>query len=105
MPTLEQLWDSTAAFLTVRSSDPAGLSALPNEVRRYLKRAIAAEAPLASAVRLRMHGEIRLRGLHPFVAEQVISWDRGMIWQATAHMYGLDINGTDRLHERQGAMP
>ncbi|WP_408648826.1 DUF6920 family protein [Tumidithrix elongata] len=41
-------------------------------VRRYLEHAIAPETKLASAVRLRMHGEIKLKDWLPFKAEQVI---------------------------------
>jgi len=33
-----------------------------------------------------MHAQIKLGGWHPFVADQVISWDRGMIWQARIRM-------------------
>lgn len=81
-----------------RSFDPEALSPhLPGIARRYLTHAIAPGTQLASAVRLSMHGEIRLKQWHPFVAEEVIRPDRGMIWQAKVRMFGLPITGFDRL--------
>lgn len=66
-------------------------------MRRYLAHAIAPGTPLAGAVRLRMHGEIKLRGWMPFTAEQVLHRGRGMIWRATVRRRGLWIRGDDRL--------
>ena len=71
IPSLDELWDSvprnTAIF------HPDDIAALPEPVRRYLEHAIAPETPLASAVRLRMHGEFRLKTEWcPFSAEQEI---------------------------------
>lgn len=60
--------------------------------------------PLASAVRLRMHGEIKLNGWLPFRAEQVIRTDGSMIWTATVRQHGLPIRGFDRLVDGEGAM-
>lgn len=39
-------------------------------------------------IRLTMQGEIFIGAWHPFVAEQVITAERGMIWAGTASMYG-----------------
>jgi hypothetical protein len=50
-----------------------------------------------------MHGEIKLKGWYPFSAEQVIHWDRGMIWQATIRVHGIPICGSDSLINSQGA--
>jgi hypothetical protein len=102
--SLQQLWDFRATLLPTPSFHPSEISALPNGAQRYLTHAIAPGSTLASVVRLRMHGEIRLHGWHPFVAEQVISWNHGMIWQATVRMYGLSISGSDRVLDGQGAM-
>jgi hypothetical protein len=102
--SLEQLWESTATLQATRSCQAADLSALPDGAQRYLTHAIAPGTPLASAVRLQMHGEIKLKTWRPFTAEQVISWNRGMIWQATVRMYGLRIRGSDRFLDGQGAM-
>ena len=84
--------------------DPEQSVGLPDAARRYLRHAIAPGTPLASAVRLRMHGEILLKGWCRFTAEQVITSDRGMIWEATVTMYGIPIRGSDRLIEHAGAM-
>jgi hypothetical protein len=51
-----------------------------------------------------MHGEIKLQRWFPFSAEQVIRWERGMIWRATVRMHGLPIRGFDRLLDGQGEM-
>lgn len=104
---LEELWrsgsDQRAPF------DPAALADLPDPARRYLAHAIAEGAPLASAVRLKMHGEIRLgradgQQWSPFEADQVIRWDRGMIWRARVKMKGLPVRGFDRLIDGAAAM-
>lgn len=76
---------------------------LPAPARRYLEHAIAPGTALAQAVRLTMHGEIKLSGWRPFEAEQVIRWDRGMIWKASVRMFGLPIHGSDRLVDGIGA--
>ncbi|MGD2182282.1 DUF6920 family protein [Lusitaniella coriacea] len=77
---------------------------LPQLAQNYLRRAIAPGTKLASAVRLRMHGEIKLQRWLPFTAEQVICWHRGMIWQAATRMNGLPIWGADRFVDGVGAM-
>ena len=100
--SLDDLWSS--AQPGARVFDPAQVSGLPEGVRLYLEHAIAAGTPLASAVRLRMHGEIKLKGWHPFTAEQVILWNRGMIWRATVRMFGMPIRGGDFFLDGQGAM-
>jgi hypothetical protein len=84
--------------------DPAQVSKLPEAPQRYLTHAIAAGVPLASAVRLRMHGEIKLKGWNKFSADEIICWDRGMIWKATVRMHGLSIQGGDSFVDGQGAM-
>jgi len=90
--------------LSDRTFQPRQLSSLPEAARRYLAHAIAPGTPLASAVRLRMHGEIKLGRWLPFTAEQVIHWGCGMIWRATVRMYGMPITGFDRLLDGAGAM-
>jgi hypothetical protein len=77
---------------------PDALTSLPPMARRYLNWAIAPGTPLASAVRLSMHGTIKLNHQwHRFQGEEVICWPRGMIWRATTWMQGLPIFGADRL--------
>jgi hypothetical protein len=100
--SLEELWatapEPEGAF------DPDRLDAYPAPARRYLRQAIAPGTPLASGVRLTMHGEIKLQRWRSFTAEQVIRWDRGMIWAATVRMWGLPVRGSDRVVDGRGAM-
>jgi Family of unknown function (DUF6920) len=101
-PSLEDLWSSAPP--SDRAFDPASVAALPEPARRYLTQAIAPGTPLASAVRLGMHGEIKLKRWYPFTAEQVICWNRGFIWQANVRMGALTIRGSDRYVDGEGAM-
>ncbi|MEQ8995127.1 MAG: hypothetical protein RID53_01335 [Coleofasciculus sp. B1-GNL1-01] len=100
--SLNELWESTPPSEQIFQPDQ--LVGYPDTVQRYLNHAIAPGTPLASAVRLRMHGEIKLRGWLPFTAEQVISWRRGFIWRAAVRMNGLPIWGSDRLVDGVGGM-
>lgn len=102
VPSLDELWE--AAPPGARPFEPGQLARLPEPAQRYLRHAIAPGTPLASAVRLRMRGEIKLQGWLPFSAEQVIRWGRGMIWRATVRMHGLPIRGFDRLVDGEGEM-
>jgi len=99
----DRLWRET------RSAGAAAPSALdteglPEPARRYLTRAMAPGVPPASAVRLSMHGEIRLKGWCRFRAEQVIRADGTMVWQARVRVAGLPVRGYDRLVNGRGAM-
>ncbi len=94
-PSLNDLWRDTPA--SCQAFSPDRLSQLPVGAQRYLTHAIAPETGLASAVRLRMHGEIRLKQWFRFEAEQVIYPKRGMIWKATVRMHGLPVVGFDQL--------
>ena len=100
--SLDELWDSTPPAR--ETFGPRHLAGLPDAARRYLDHAIAPGIRLASAVRLGMHGEIKLKRWFPFTAEQVIRWDRGMIWRATVRMHGVPIWGFDRLLNGAGEM-
>lgn len=55
-------------------------------------------------VRLRMHGEIKIGAWHPFVAEQVIDAERGMVWAGTVSMSGLPVVGADQVLDGKGEM-
>jgi hypothetical protein len=101
-PSLDDLWNSAPP--AEGAFDPARLAALSEPVRRYLAHVIARGTPLASAVRLRMQGEIKLKRWYPFSAEEVICWNRGFIWQASVRMGPLTICGSDRFVDGQGAM-
>jgi hypothetical protein len=100
--TLEELWDS--AVPTRCTFPPERVATLPLAARRYLSHAVAPGSPMASAVRLRMRGEIRLGRWLPFTAEQVIREDGQMIWRATLRAFGLPIRGSDRFVDGHGAM-
>lgn len=103
--SLEDLWEPQPTVSTTAIFDPATLNSLPPLARRYLSWAIAPDTPLASAVRLQMHGTIKLGNQwHHFTGEEVIRWQRGMIWRATTWMQGLPIFGADRLVDGQGDM-
>lgn len=100
--SLEKLWNGIPPGN--QTFDSALLALLPEGVRRYLEHAIAPGTPLANAVRLRMHGEIKLKGWYPFTAEQVIRTDGQMYWGASVKMGGLPVRGYDRLVDGEGAM-
>jgi hypothetical protein len=101
-PSLDELWESTPPGERVFT--PGQLVGLPDPARCYLEHAIGSGTRLASAVRLHMHGEIKLKRWFPFVAEQVIRCDGGMMWHATVRMYGMPIRGFDRLVDGQAEM-
>ncbi len=101
-PSLDELWSLARPGAGV--FDAAMTAGLPEPARRYLEHAIAGGAALANAVRLRMHGEIRIKGWHPFAAEQVIVWNRGMIWRAAVRMFGMPVRGGDFFLDGQGMM-
>jgi hypothetical protein len=101
-PSIDELWDS--APVSNQTFDPALTRNLPAPAQRYLQHAIAMGTPLATAVHLRMHGEIKLKGWFPFSAEQVIRWDRGMLWRAAVRLHGIVMRGGDRFLDGQGAM-
>jgi hypothetical protein len=101
-PSLDDLWNSAPP--AEGAFDPAILAALPDAARHYLAHAIAPGTPLASGVRLRMHGKIKLKRWLSFSAEEVICWNRGFIWQASVRMGALTIRGSDRFVDGQGAM-
>ncbi|HXD99845.1 MAG TPA: DUF6544 family protein [Candidatus Acidoferrum sp.] len=88
----DSLWESTPRLH--RTLAPARLAGLPGAARRYVEHAMAPGTALAMNVRLRMHGEIKLGRWWPFGAEEVIRWDRGMVWHAVVRMYGLPVRGS-----------
>ena len=100
---LNELWNSTVA--------PADLfrqtyvADVPEPARRYLEHAIRPGTPLASAVRLRMRGSIKLGRWVRFEAEQVIHADRGFMWAARVPFLKSPlIRGFDRLVDGAGEM-
>ena len=99
---LDELWNLTPSPTEI--FDARRLARLPEAARRYLTYAITPGIQLALAVRLRMHGAIKLKRWFPFTAEQVIRSDQGMIWRATVRMRGVPIRGFDRLLDGAGEM-
>jgi len=77
---------------------------VPAAGRAILRHAIANGTLLASAVRLRMTGELKLGSWYPFRAEQVIVAGHGMVWAAKVRMFGLPVRGSDRVHSGVGSM-
>ncbi len=100
--SVDDLWN--AASPGDRAFRPDVVSALPETARRYLEHDISPSTKPATAVRLRMHGEIKLKRWLPFAAEQAIVWNRGFIWSATVRINGLPVKGFDRLIDGDGAM-
>ncbi|HZU86039.1 MAG TPA: DUF6544 family protein, partial [Anaerolineaceae bacterium] len=103
--SINDLWNAVPAGGERGKFSAEQVRGLPLAAQRYLRHAIAEGTPLASAVRLKMRGEIKLNGRWwPFKAEQVNHWGRGFIWAATARMNGLPVRGSDRLVDGYGAM-
>ena len=101
--SLDDLWD--AAPENIGIFEPQNFFHLPESARLYLEHAIAPGTRLAAAVRLTMHGEIKLNGHWlPFTAEQVIRQGRGFLWSATVMQHGVPIRGSDRLLDGVGEM-
>lgn len=82
--------------MTFASPRP-GAPWIPDTARRYLEHAIRRDALSARTVRLRMHGEIKLKTWRTFGADEVLAWDREMIWRARTSTNGLPISGFDRV--------
>ncbi len=101
--SLDGLWHSAPAPAGVFSRQH--IETLPEPARRLLEHAIAPGTPLASAVRLQMHGEIKLGRWLPFRASQVIRRDGNMLWRATMNPWGVPLfRGFDRLVDGAGEM-
>jgi hypothetical protein len=100
---LPDLWNSAASV--TGTFGPAHVASVPEPARHYLEHAIAPGTTLASTVRLRMRGEIKIGGWLPFDAEQVIHADRGFVWTATIRRFAIPLfRGFDRLVDGAGEM-
>lgn len=62
----------------------AELDGLPAPVRRHLAAAVASGTALATSVRLRMRGRIKVGRWLPFTAGQLVAPHRGFVWAARA---------------------
>lgn len=105
--SLDSLWNSSQQT-SARLFSWRHTTRVPEPARRFLEHAIAPRTPLASAVRLHMHGKIKLGRWLPFRAEQVIRYDGNMIWTATVspmEPFGIPLfRGFDQLIEGAGEM-
>jgi hypothetical protein len=95
------LGSSTA---TPKVFDPSVDLDLPEPARRWLGQAIQPGTSLATAVEVRMHGQIRLGKWRSFTAVQRITPTGGFIWAATTRMLGMPIIGFDRYTRGSGEM-
>lgn len=93
---LRGLWDSRAKF------DPNTLQALPYSARRYLEHAITPGTVLATSVKLRMHGEIKVKRWHKFEAYQLVENTHDFLWIAVMHLSGIPIRGSERFVQGKG---
>ena len=101
--TLDELWETTPHAVDVFK--PEAITDQPLAAQRYLRHAIQPDARLWSAVRLTMHGTIRLGDAWlPFTGIQVNRWDRGFVWQARVTMHHLPITGSDRWVDGEASM-
>jgi hypothetical protein len=74
-------------------------------VQRYFLHALRTGTPLASSVVLTMTGTIRLGGhWHPFTAQEVLSPARGFVWNATATLDSVVLQGADYYLERHAGL-
>lgn len=100
---LRSLWEVPASGTP--QFRPELTDSVPPAAGRYLRHALAPGVRLPLAVRLTMHGTIRLGGAwHRFRAEQVTRWGRGFVWRAVARIRGLPVSGHDLLLDGQGRM-
>ena len=81
--------------------DDAELAGLPAPVRRYFRAAIAHGTALATGVRFRMRGHIKVGRWLPFHADEIVDPHVGFVWAARAA--GV-IAGRDRYLDGVGAM-
>lgn len=88
-----------ASITELWQASPPPEAVLPSHPRpSYLAHAMAPGLAVATSVRLRMHGEIRLKKWRVFEAEEVLHRDRGFIWNARVG----PIRGTDSLIDGVG---
>ena len=93
-----------AAPAAPRRFHPADVAVLPEPARRWLTHAVPEGTPLAGAMELRTHGEIRLGHWRPFTAQQVIVPGAGFIWAARSRLAGVPVLGYDSYADGRGEM-
>lgn len=101
--TIDELWRTVPPAKGVFELE--SILPLPATAQRYLRHAIQPGTTMWSAVRLKMHGSIRLNDAWlPFTGEQVNRWDRGFVWRAKVTMNHLPITGSDRWIDGEAEM-
>lgn len=99
---MDELWRGPSSTVGFAAS---AIASLPPGAQRYLCHAFSEGTIVPKAVRLRMHGTIRLgRTWHPFEAEQVITLARGFLWSADVRLGPIHVKGYDRFVDGEGAM-
>ena len=99
---LDELWNSAPE--SGEEFGPRLLKGIPEAAVSYLQHSILPGTALASAVKLRMRGSIRLGSWLPFSATQVLRADGQMIWRARVRKMGLPLTGFDSLVDGEGRM-
>jgi hypothetical protein len=82
---VDGVWQSLEVTSTHQVFTEDMVSDLPAPARRYLLHAIRPGTPLASSVRLEMHGTMRLKPEQewmPMKARQIIAPPKGFVWRA-----------------------
>lgn len=87
--SLADLWDPAPASIFIAGDQPD-----------YVRHAILPGSPKATAVRLTLRGEIRLKKWRSFRAEEVIDRNRGFIWRAKV---SGALSGSDSLVDGVGS--
>lgn len=103
VPSLDKLWQNVP--LSAGRFDPSAIIDLPEPAQRWLNHSIEPGTSLSCAVRLEMHGKIKISGNWlSFRAEEILCQDLGFMWTAKMRMKGLPVSGYDLLLNGEGAM-
>lgn len=103
MRTLDALWNKDGPTAAPTQIQAATTQILPL-AERYMAHAIAEGTPVASAVRLQMTGEIKLKKWLPFTATQVVRIHDGFVWTARVKQGLAFIAGFDQFIQDVGEM-
>jgi len=102
---VREVWDRLGRPAAGRGEfDRRMVDELPEPAGRWLTHAIRPGTPLARAVVMDMHGQIRIRRWLPFRAVQLQAPPDGYVWAARAGLGPLHISGFDRYAEGRGQM-
>ena len=102
---VDGVWQSLEAPSTHQVFTEDMVSDLPAPARRYLLHAIRPGTPLASSVRLEMHGTMRLKPEQewmPMKARQIIAPPKGFVWRAEVGDGLMRFSGGDHYSNGSG---